>query len=115
MPTVILANVRADYPETVREVSGLLEGTGTNTDTCARFLWHAREGDVVVIPRGMDPDYPEYVFAHLGMRGDSVTVIQVDGLMSDSSLQGPDLFGQLDEIVRRVSRTRRSGAGPFGR
>lgn len=100
MPTVILANVRADYPETVREVSGLLEGTGTNTDTCARFLWHAREGDVVVIPRGMDPDYPEYVFAHLGMRGDSVTVIQVDGLMSDSSLQGPDLFGQLDEIVR---------------
>jgi Pre ATP-grasp domain/PGM1 C-terminal domain len=95
MPRIILANVRADYSESVRMTSGFLQGTKSGGDTCARFLWHADEGDVVIIPDVIDPEFVDYVGGTAGFDPASVKVLTVNKLLSDATLLDGEFVGEL--------------------
>lgn len=110
MNNLYIANVRADYPDSVREKTGLIEGTAKGSDTTSRFLWHARSGDIVVLPEQVDRRYLSYVCEMLGVQQDTIRVIEHKGLLGDEALlQGPTF----DSIKEAVSSGSTVAARPF--
>lgn len=100
MPRIILPNFRTDYSEQVREWSGFMKGTRSGTDTSARFLWHAEEGDVLVIPDGIDPDFKSYVGSVVGFTPESVEVLTIDRPLDEATLLDEDFAGELRSYVK---------------
>jgi hypothetical protein len=95
LPKIILPNFRADYSEQVRDWLGISDATASSTDTTARFLWHAEDGDVLVIPDTVDPDFPGYVADTLGIDGTSVHVERTQTPLSEAVLQDPEFIDRL--------------------
>ncbi|MFE5406272.1 hypothetical protein ACFQ9Z_34020 [Streptomyces sp. NPDC056580] len=103
MPRIILPNFRTDYSENVREWSGFVEGTKSGTDTSARFLWHAAEGDVFIIPDDIDPDFKEYVAEVSGYAPASVTVLAVDHPLNEVGLADEGFTDKLRALLKEPS------------
>lgn len=99
MPKIVLANFRADYAENVRSASGFPVGTKTGGDTSCRFLWHASEGDVLVVPDSVGPEYVKHYSALAGVDGSRINVVPVDHLLSDSALTDEAFVSRLRPFV----------------
>jgi pre ATP-grasp domain-containing protein len=103
MPRIILPNFRTDYSEQVREWSGFVKGTKSGSDTSARFLWHADEGDVIVIPDGIDPGFKAYVGGIAGFAPGSVEVLITDQSLDEATLQDEGFAAELRSFVKGPS------------
>lgn len=99
MPRIILPNFRTDYSENVREWSGFVNGTKSGSDTSARFLWHAEDGDVIVIPDGIDPGFSEYVGSIVGFDPGNVEVLTIDQPLDEATLQNDGFAAELRSFV----------------
>ncbi len=100
MPRIILPNFRTDYSERVREWSGFVKGTKSGSDTSARFLWHAEEGDVIVIPDGIDPGFKRYVGGIAAFAPESVHVLTIDRPLDEGTLQDDGFAADLRAFVK---------------
>ncbi|MEV7652274.1 hypothetical protein [Kocuria marina] len=99
MTNLFIANVRADYPDSVRTKADLIDGTAVGSDTTSRFLWHASAGDVVVLPERMVPHYASYVDEMLRMPQDALRIIEYGGLLTDEALLDSATFDAIKEAV----------------
>lgn len=99
MTNLFIANVRADYPDSVRTKADLIDGTAVGSDTTSRFLWHASAGDVVVIPEKVDQRYVAYVEEMLGLPQKKLHIIEYEGLLTDAALLRPSMIESLKEIL----------------
>lgn len=110
MANLFIANVRADYPDSVRTKADLIDGTAAGSDTTSRFLWHANAGDVVVLPERVDPHYALYVNEMLGMPPDALRIIEYEGLLTDEALLASMT---LDAVKRAVGQEEGVVVQPF--
>lgn len=99
MTNLFIANVRADYPESVRAKADLIDGTAAGSDTTSRFLWHAGAGDVVILPERVDRRYASYVCEMLGMPQDSQRIIEHKGLLADEALLKASTLDAVKEAI----------------
>lgn len=99
MKNVFIANVRADYPQSVRTKADFINGTAAGSDTTSRFLWHAEDGDIVILPERVDPRYVRYVTEMLGIPQDALHVIEINSLLTDETLLDKSLVSAVKEYI----------------
>lgn len=99
MNNLYIANVRADYPESIRAKTGFIEGIAKGSDTTSRFLWHARAGDIVILPEQVDHRYVSYVCEMLELQQDTLHIIEHKGLLNDKALLEGETFAAIQEAV----------------
>ncbi|MWV31177.1 hypothetical protein [Rathayibacter iranicus] len=101
MTTLFIANVRADYPDSVRTRADLVKGTADGSDTTSRFLWHASAGDIIVLPEIVDPRYVSYVEETLALPHHTLHVVEVNELLTDDVLLRPRMLETLKHSIDR--------------
>jgi hypothetical protein len=88
MPRITLINIRADYSADV--VHRL-----PSTTSYLRLLWMAKEGDVVVVPGPVSPEFFGYVQETLGLPVRSVQIFSWNGILADDVLVSEEFVIEL--------------------
>ncbi|WP_181026604.1 hypothetical protein [Rathayibacter rathayi] len=99
MATLYIANIRGDYAAEVRTATGLAAHSRLGSDTCARFVWHLNEGDVLLTPDGPKDGFVEYVAERLQLSPQRLNVVTTHGLLDDESLLSSEVVERLRQYV----------------